>query len=56
MTDVLKIVNTFEEVEKSPKASITIADFEDNKVKVRCSYWFKTTDVTAPGGGLRSKF
>ena len=55
MTDVLKIVNTFEEVEKSPKASITIADFEDNKVKVRCSYWFKTTDVTAPGGGLRSE-
>lgn len=55
MTDILKIINNFEEVEKSPKAIVSIADFEENKVKIKCSYWFKTTDVTAPGGGLRSE-
>lgn len=55
MTDILKIINNFEEVEKSTKAIVSIADFEENKVKIKCSYWFKTTDVTAPGGGLRSE-
>lgn len=55
MADVLQIVNSFEEVAKNPKASISISDFEDNKVKIKCFFWFKTIDVTAPGGGLRAE-
>lgn len=55
MNDILQLINSFEEVEKNPKASVSISDFENNKVKINCSFWFKTTDVTAPGGSLRSK-
>lgn len=55
MADIVAIVNSFNQVEKMPKASALITDFVDNTVKIRCSYWFKTTDVNAPGGGLRSE-
>lgn len=55
MADIVTIVNSFSQVEKTPKASVLITDFVDNTVKIRCSYWFKTTDVNAPGGGLRSE-
>ena len=55
MADLLTIINTFEEVEKQPKANASIIDIEDNKIKLKCSYWFKTTDVTAPGNSLKSE-
>lgn len=55
MADILNIVNSFNEVEKNPKASISILDFVDNNVKIKCAYWFKTTDVNAPGGSLRAE-
>ena len=32
MADLLTIINTFEEVEKQPKANASIIDIEDNKI------------------------
>ncbi len=55
MADMVSIVNSFNQVKKTPKASVLITDFVDNTVKIRCSYWFETTEVNAPGGGLRSE-
>lgn len=54
MKDVLEIINSFEEVEKEPKSSVYIQDIDGEKIKIRGAYWFKTTDVTAPGNSLKS--
>lgn len=55
IADLVAIINSFDEVEKQPKANASVIDIENNKVKLKCSYWFKTTDVSAPGGSLRSQ-
>lgn len=55
MPDILGIINSFEEVENEPKSTILIQDIDGEKIKIRCAYWFKTTDVTAPGNHLKSK-
>lgn len=54
MKDILDIINSFEEVEKEPKSTIYIQDIDGEKIKIRGAYWFKTTDVTAPGNSLKS--
>lgn len=55
MNDILNIINSFEEVEKNPKASVYIQDLDGDKIKLRGAYWFKTTDVSAPGNSLKSE-
>ena len=55
ISDLIAIINSIEEVEKEPKASASIMDIENTKIKIKCSYWFKTSDVSAPGGSLRSQ-
>lgn len=55
MPDILGIINSFEEVEKEPKSTILIQDIDGEKIKIRGAYWFKTTDVTAPGNHLKSE-
>ena len=55
IADLIDIINSFDEVEKQPKASASVIDIENSKVKLKCSYWFKTSDVSAPGGALKSQ-
>lgn len=55
MNDILNIINSFEEVEKNPKASVYIQDLDGDKIKLRGAYWFKTTDISAPGNSLKSE-
>ncbi len=54
MKDILAIINSFEEIEKEPKSTIYIQEIDGEKIKLRVAYWFKTTDVTAPGNSLKS--
>ncbi len=55
ITDLLIIINSFEEVEKNPKANASVINIENNVIKLKCLFWFKTTDVNAPGGSLKSE-
>ena len=55
MKDILHIINSFEEVEKNPHASVYVQEIDGEKIKLRGAYWFKTTDVNAPGNSLKSE-
>lgn len=54
MADLLSIIKSFQEVEQQPKASVSVMNIDKNLVTISCAYWFKTTDISAPGGSLKS--
>jgi hypothetical protein len=54
MNDISDIINSFEEVEKEPKSTVYIQDVNGENIIIRGAYWFKTTDVSAPGNSLKS--
>lgn len=54
MADLLSIIKSFQEVEQQPTASVSVMNIDKNLVTISCAYWFKTTDISAPGGSLKS--
>lgn len=54
MADLLSTIKSFQEVEQQPTASVSVMNIDKNLVTISCAYWFKTTDISAPGGSLKS--
>jgi small-conductance mechanosensitive channel len=54
MKKILDTVKSFEQVAEAPAPSVIIQEINDNRVTLKSLFWFKTTEVSAPGGGLRS--
>lgn len=52
---VLEVVQSFPEVELLPAPSVMVQKIENDNVTLNALFWFKTSEVNAPGGGLRSK-